>query len=88
VQDADEPVRQPAQSVVVVDAAGTELVVEGAGAWGGFQGREGLGVQRVDEPVVVDEPGGDDLLLPGRAGDGALVSISINIGVSYSYGHA
>jgi hypothetical protein len=25
----------------------------------------------VDEPVVVDEPGGDDLLLPRRAGERA-----------------
>ena len=31
----------------------------------------GGGVQRVDEPVVVDEPGGDDLLLARGAGDRA-----------------
>ena len=69
VQDADEPVGQPAERVVVLDAAGAELVVEGAGAGRGVQGREGLGDQRVDEPVVVDEPGGDDLFLARRAGD-------------------
>jgi hypothetical protein len=32
VQDADEPVGEPSQGVVVLDAAGSELVVEGAGA--------------------------------------------------------
>jgi len=69
VQDADEPVRQPAERVVVLDPAGAELVVEGAGTRGGVQGREGLGVQRVDEAVVVDEPGGDDFLLARRAGE-------------------
>ena len=71
VQDADKPVRQPAERVVVLDPAGAELVVEGAGAGRGVQGREGLRVQRVDEPVVVDEPGGDDLLLSRRAGERA-----------------
>ena len=71
VQDADEPVRQPPQGVVVLDPAGAEVVVEGAGAGRGVQRCEGLGVQRVNEPVVVDEPGGDDLLLPRRAGDRA-----------------
>jgi hypothetical protein len=66
VQDSDEPVSQPSQSVVMFDSAGAEAVVEGAGAGRGVQGREGLRVQRVDEPVVVDEAGSDDLLLPGR----------------------
>ena len=37
VQDADEPVGQPAQGVVVLDSAGAELVVEGAGAGRGAQ---------------------------------------------------
>ena len=32
VQDADEPVRDPAQGVVVFDSVGAEVVVEGAGA--------------------------------------------------------
>ena len=39
VQDADEAVGEPAQGVVVLDAAGAELVVEGAGAGRGVQGR-------------------------------------------------
>ncbi len=32
VQDADEPVRQPPQRVVVFDSTGAEVVVKGAGA--------------------------------------------------------
>src|SRR5689334_11987390 len=71
VQDADEPVSQPPQGVVMTSSAGPELVIVGAGARGGAQGGEGPGAERVDEPVVVDEPGRDDLLLPRRAGDGA-----------------
>src|SRR2546429_2663323 len=71
VQDTDEPVGQPPQCVIMFDPAGTELVVEGTGAGRGVQGCEGLRVQRAGQPVVVDEPGGDDLLLPRRAGDRA-----------------
>jgi len=48
VQDADEPVRQPAQRVVVLDAAGAELVVKGAGAGRCPQGRECLRVEPID----------------------------------------
>src|SRR5216683_7223780 len=84
VQDADEPVGEPPQGIVVFDAAGAEVVVEGAGAGRGVQGGEGLGVQRVDEPVVVDEPGGDDLLLPGGSGDragGGVVPPALAVGV-------
>ena len=68
VQDADEAVGEPSQGVVVLDAAGAELVVEGAGAGRCPQGRECLGVERVDQTVVVDEPGGDDPLLSRRRG--------------------
>src|SRR4029453_18372802 len=69
VQDADEPVGDLAQGGVVVGAAGSLLVVVGAGA-----GRDGdrdgcLGHEGVDEPVVVDEPGGDDRLLARGAGE-------------------
>jgi hypothetical protein len=64
VQDADEPVGELAQGGVVLGAAGTLGVVEGAGAGRGAQGAHGLGHERVGEPVVADEPGGDDLLLP------------------------
>src|SRR5258707_5768238 len=70
VQDADEPVGEFAQGSVVLGAAGAFGVVEGAGARRGAQGGEGLGHECVGEPVVADEPGGDDLLLPRGAGDG------------------
>ena len=42
MQDADEPVRQPPQGVVVLDPAAAEAVVEGAGAGRGVQRCEGL----------------------------------------------
>jgi hypothetical protein len=86
VQDADEPVRQSPQGVVVLDSAGAEVVVEGAGAGRGVQGGEGLGHQRVDKPGVADEPGGDDLLLPRRAGDRAgpgVVPACLAVGVPH-----
>src|SRR5216683_3799874 len=70
VQDADEPVGELAEGGVVLGAAGALGVVEGAGAGRCGQGAHGLGHQRVGEPLVADEPGGDDLLLPGGAGDG------------------
>ena len=44
VEDADEPVGETAERVVVLDPAGAELIVEGAGAGRGVQRREGLGV--------------------------------------------
>src|SRR6266852_938668 len=84
VQDADQPVRQSPQRVVVFDSAGAEAVVEGAGAGRGGQGSEGLRVQRVDEPVVVDEPGSDDFLLARGAGDrggGGVVPSGLAVGV-------
>src|SRR5580704_13234691 len=71
VQDADEAVREPAERVAVVVSFGALLVVEGACSGGCLQRREGPGHQGVDEPVVVDEPGGDNLLLAGGAGDRA-----------------
>ncbi len=49
---------------------GGGLVVEGACLEASVQGGERLRHQGVDEPVVVDEPGGDDLLLARGAGDG------------------
>src|SRR6476661_1169709 len=69
VEDADEPVGDLAQGRVVLGAAGAFGVVEGPGAGRGAEGGEGLGHQRVGEPVVADEPGGDDLLLARGAGD-------------------
>jgi hypothetical protein len=71
VQDADEAVREPAERVAVVVSFRALLVVEGACSGRCRQRREGPGHQRVDEPVVVDEPGGDDLLLARGAGDRA-----------------
>src|SRR6266699_1218556 len=71
VQDADEPVREPSECVIVLESLGALLVVERAGAGRGVQRREGPGHEGVDEPVVVDEPGGDDLPLARGAGDGA-----------------
>ena len=71
VQDAGEPVGQPPECVVVFESLGSLLVVEGAGAGRGVQGGEGLGHERADQPVVVDEPGRDDLFLARGAGDGA-----------------
>ena len=69
VQDADEAVREPPQGVIVFDFAGAELVAEGSGTRGCVQRGERLGIERVDEAVVVDEPGRDDLLLARRAGN-------------------
>src|SRR2546430_3752897 len=68
-QDADEPVGELAEGGVVLGAAGALGVVQGAGAGRGAEGGEGLGHQRVDEPVVADEPRGNDLLLPRGTGD-------------------
>src|SRR5450432_499824 len=85
VQDADEPVGEFAQGGVVLGAAGAFGVVEGAGAGGATEGSEGLGHERVGEPVVADEPGGDDFPLPGGAGDrggGGVVLAGLTAGVA------
>ena len=71
VQDADEPVGELPQCGVVVGAACAELVVVGAGTGRGVQRAERLSHERVDEPVVVDEPGQHGRLLAGGAGDRA-----------------
>ena len=71
MEDADESVGELTQGGVMTGAAGTVAVVVGAGAGRGLQCGEGLQAERVDEPVVVDVAGGDDLLLAGLAGDGA-----------------
>jgi hypothetical protein len=68
VQDADEPAGEFAQGGFVLGAAGALGVVEGAGAGRGAEGGEGLGHERVGEPVVADEAGGDDLPLLRRHG--------------------
>jgi hypothetical protein len=74
VEDADEPVGEASQGVVMAVALGALLVVEGAGAGRGRSGRRRPGVERVDEPVVVHEPGRDDFPLPGPAGDGLVAA--------------
>src|SRR5260370_13859372 len=71
VEDADEAVGELAEGGGGLGAAVAVGVVEGAGAGRDGQGAQGLGHQRVGEPLVADEPGGDDLLLARRAGDGA-----------------
>src|ERR1039457_626436 len=71
VEDSDEAVGELAEGGVVLGAAVAFGVVEGAGAGRGGQGAQGLGHEGVGEPLVADEPGGDDLLLARRAGDGA-----------------
>src|SRR5215510_1797841 len=57
VQDAGQAAGEAAQRVVVAGAAGPQLVVVGAGAGGGGERGERLGVQRVDEVPVADVPG-------------------------------
>src|SRR5215218_2513363 len=69
VQDPHESVGELAQGGVVAGAAGAELVVVGAGARRGAQRSERLGHERVDQPVVVDVAGGDELGLARAAGD-------------------
>src|SRR5205823_11342310 len=71
MEDADESVGELAPGGVVAGATGALPVVVGPGARRVVQRRERLGHQRVDEPVVVHEPGRDSLLLAGGAGDRA-----------------
>jgi hypothetical protein len=63
VQDADEPVRDFAEGRVVLGAAVAFGVVQGPGAGRDAEGGEGLGHERVGEPVVADVPGSDYFLL-------------------------
>src|SRR5262249_45323451 len=60
----------------VVDAAAAE-VVAGASAGRGVGRGEGLGAEGVGEPVVAGEPGGNDLLLPRRPGDGGCGGVAL-----------
>ena len=64
LQDAGEAAGDFAQGGVVPGPAGAFGVVEGAGSRRDVQGGEGLGHQRVDEPVVADEPRGDGFFFP------------------------
>ena len=54
VQDADKPVRQPPEGVIVFKSLGTLLVVERPGAGGGVQRRERPG--REGGKVKLDPP--------------------------------
>jgi hypothetical protein len=63
VQDADEPVGQPPEGVVVFDSAGAGRRSR-RGRRARRSGRRRPGPERASEPVVVDEPGGDE---PGRS---------------------
>ena len=63
MQDADEAVSEPPEGIVVIGSLGALPVIERPGARGGVERCEGPGHECVGEPVVADEPGGDDLLL-------------------------
>lgn len=63
VQDADKPVGELAQGGVVVEFSSSLLVVLGAGAGRSLQCGLSLRHERINEPVVVHEPGQHDLLL-------------------------
>lgn len=67
VQDADESVGELAQRGVVVGAASSVLVVVGAPSGRGVQGGEGLGRQRIDEPVVARLPRSGQRTRPRQA---------------------
>src|SRR5262249_10094329 len=69
VQDADQAAGQFPQGLVVLAPPGALGVVEGTSTGRDPERAEGLEHQRVDEPVVAYEPGLDDLLLAGGAGD-------------------
>ena len=57
MEDADEPVREGAQGLVVGGSAGALPVIEGAGAWGVVQCGEPLQQQRIAETAVAREAG-------------------------------
>ena len=63
VQDADEPVGESPQGVVVFDSSGAELVVEGSGAGGAADGAERPLVAGVGQEPVAYEAGGDRTFL-------------------------
>jgi hypothetical protein len=69
VEDADEPVREGAQSLVVGGPTGALSVVERPGAWGVVQRGEPLKQQRIPEAAVAGEPGQDNPFGAGGFGD-------------------
>jgi hypothetical protein len=64
VEDADEPVGEAPEGVVVLVAVRPLLVVVGPCAFGDALGGEGLSVEGVDEVGVVDEPAATSFRLP------------------------
>src|SRR5580698_6312773 len=62
VLDADEPVGDSAERVVVPDFLGAEAVVVGAGAGGGVDRAARLGGEGVQQPVIAGVPGSYGLL--------------------------
>src|SRR3954466_8718405 len=69
VQDAYQPVGQLTQGRIVSRAAISLPVVVGPRSGRGFQRGERLRHQRVNQPVIMDEPRQRDLLLPRRTGN-------------------
>jgi hypothetical protein len=69
VQDADQPVRDGTEGLVVGGASGPLSVVEGSGSGWGSQGAVGLEEQRVTESPVPGVAGEDDLLDAGGLRD-------------------
>src|SRR5918995_2823639 len=70
VEDADKPVREGSQGLIVGCTAGALPVVEGAGTWGIVEGGEPLQQQCIAKPSVAGEPGQDNSFGPGGFGDG------------------
>jgi hypothetical protein len=69
VEDADEPVREGSEGLVVGGSAGALSVVERAGAGGIVECGEGLQEQCIAEAAVAGEAGEHDSLRPGGFGD-------------------
>ncbi len=69
MQDADQPVGESAEGLVVGGAAGSSLVVERACSWGVVERGEGLQEQRVAEAAVSGVAGQNHPLGAGDFGD-------------------
>src|SRR3954471_20084345 len=85
VQDAHESVGELPQSSIVTGAAGSVPVVVSACAGRATERAERLGQQRVDEPIVVHEPGQRDLLPargPGDRGGPGVILASLGRGIA------